>query len=56
MAGNDGDLWIGTLADGVFHYRGGQLDESARRLAGSAGPLARNRGRSQPMPERRSES
>ena len=27
LAGNDGDLWIGTLADGVFHYRGGQLDE-----------------------------
>ena len=27
LAGNDGDLWIGTLADGVFHYRGGQLDD-----------------------------
>ena len=27
LAGNDGDLWIGTLADGVFHYRAGQLEE-----------------------------
>lgn len=27
LAGTDGDIWIGTLANGVFHYRGGQLDE-----------------------------
>jgi len=27
LAGNDGDLWIGTLENGVFHHRGGQLDE-----------------------------
>jgi ligand-binding sensor domain-containing protein len=27
IAGGDGNLWIGTLQDGVFHYRAGQLDE-----------------------------
>jgi ligand-binding sensor domain-containing protein len=27
LAGNDADLWIGTLEDGVFHYHGGQLEE-----------------------------
>lgn len=27
LAGNDGDLWIGTLQSGLFHYRGGQLEE-----------------------------
>jgi ligand-binding sensor domain-containing protein len=27
LAGTEGDLWIGTLAAGAFHYRGGQLDE-----------------------------
>ncbi|HEV3201890.1 MAG TPA: hypothetical protein VGZ73_28530 [Bryobacteraceae bacterium] len=27
LGGNDGDLWIGTLANGVFHYAGGQLDD-----------------------------
>jgi len=27
LAGTDGDLWIGTLADGLFHDRGGELDE-----------------------------
>jgi ligand-binding sensor domain-containing protein len=27
IAGSDGHLWIGTLNDGVFHYRAGQLDE-----------------------------
>jgi|HubBroStandDraft_1064217.scaffolds.fasta_scaffold00809_2 hypothetical protein len=27
LAGNDGNLWIGTLQDGVFHHRAGQLDE-----------------------------
>jgi ligand-binding sensor domain-containing protein len=27
IAGSDGNLWIGTLQDGVFHYRAGQLDE-----------------------------
>src|ERR1017187_10471638 len=26
-AGNDGDLWIGSLANGGFHYRAGQLEE-----------------------------
>jgi ligand-binding sensor domain-containing protein len=27
LAGIDGSLWIGTLANGVFHYRAGQLEE-----------------------------
>jgi ligand-binding sensor domain-containing protein len=27
LAGTDGNLWIGTLANGVFHYRAGQLEE-----------------------------
>jgi len=27
LAGNDGDIWIGTLASGVFHHRAGQLEE-----------------------------
>jgi ligand-binding sensor domain-containing protein len=27
LAGNDGDLWIGTLENGVFHHRAGQLEE-----------------------------
>lgn len=27
LAGTDGDLWIGTLADGLFHDRGGELEE-----------------------------
>ena len=27
LAGNDGDVWIGTLADGVFHDRGGQIGQ-----------------------------
>jgi hypothetical protein len=27
LVGNDGDLWIGTLENGVFEYRGGQLEE-----------------------------
>ncbi len=26
IAGHDGDIWIGTLDRGVFHYRAGQLD------------------------------
>ena len=26
LAGTDGNLWIGTLASGVFHYRAGQLE------------------------------
>ena len=26
LAGNDGDVWIGTLDRGVFHYRAGQLE------------------------------
>ena len=25
LAGSEGDLWIGTLAEGAFHYRAGQL-------------------------------
>lgn len=25
LAGTEGDLWIGTLASGAFHYRGGQM-------------------------------
>ena len=27
LSGDEGDLWIGTLNNGVFHYRGGQLEE-----------------------------
>jgi hypothetical protein len=27
LAGTEGDLWIGTHTSGVFHYRGGQLDD-----------------------------
>jgi ligand-binding sensor domain-containing protein len=27
MAGSDADLWIGTLAGGLFHYRGGQMED-----------------------------
>ena len=27
LAGNDGDLWIGTLDSGLFHYRAGQMEE-----------------------------
>jgi ligand-binding sensor domain-containing protein len=26
LAGTEGDLWIGTLANGLFHYHAGQLD------------------------------
>ena len=32
LAGNDGDLWIGTLADGLFHHHAGQLDELRHTL------------------------
>ena len=32
LAGNDADLWIGTLADGLFHYRGGQLEDLSSDL------------------------
>ena len=32
LAGSDADLWIGTLADGVFHYRGGQLEDLSSDL------------------------
>ena len=32
LAGNDGNIWIGTLADGVFHHRAGQLEELASAL------------------------
>ncbi|MGO9259493.1 MAG: hypothetical protein ACLQU1_24735 [Bryobacteraceae bacterium] len=27
LAGSEGNLWIGTLENGVFHYRAGQLEE-----------------------------
>jgi hypothetical protein len=27
LAGEDGNIWIGTLDSGVFHYRGGKLEE-----------------------------
>ncbi len=27
LAGNDGNIWIGTLENGAFHYHAGQLDE-----------------------------
>jgi ligand-binding sensor domain-containing protein len=27
LAGNDGDVWIGTLKSGVFHDRGGELEQ-----------------------------
>jgi len=27
LAGNDGDIWIGTLAEGLFHYRAGEVEE-----------------------------
>ena len=27
LAGNEGDIWIGTLGNGVFHHRAGQLEE-----------------------------
>jgi ligand-binding sensor domain-containing protein len=27
LAGNDGNIWIGTLESGVFHHRAGQLEE-----------------------------
>jgi ligand-binding sensor domain-containing protein len=27
LAGNDGDIWIGTLENGVFRHRAGQLEE-----------------------------
>lgn len=32
LAGSDGNLWIGTLQDGVFHHRAGQLDQLAAAL------------------------
>jgi ligand-binding sensor domain-containing protein len=32
LAGGDGDLWIGTLANGVFHYRAGELEDLAFAL------------------------
>ncbi len=32
LAGNDGDIWIGTLADGLFRDRAGQLEELAAAL------------------------
>ena len=32
LAGNDADLWIGTLAAGLFHYRGGQLEDLSSDL------------------------
>ena len=32
LAGNDGDLWIGTLENGLFHDRGGELDDLGAAL------------------------
>ncbi len=32
LAGTDADLWIGTLAAGLFHYRGGQLEDLSSDL------------------------
>jgi len=32
LAGSDGNLWIGTLKDGVFHHRAGQLDQLVAAL------------------------
>jgi hypothetical protein len=32
LAGNDGDLWIGTLQDGVFHYQGGEIEDLGAAL------------------------
>lgn len=32
LAGTDGDLWIGTLAHGLFHYRGGELEDLSSAL------------------------
>jgi ligand-binding sensor domain-containing protein len=32
VAGEEGDLWIGTLASGLFHYHGGELDDLAATL------------------------
>ena len=32
LAGSDGNLWIGTLQDGVFHHRAGQLDQLVAAL------------------------
>jgi ligand-binding sensor domain-containing protein len=32
LAGSDGNLWIGTLQDGVFHYHAGQLDQLGAAL------------------------
>ena len=43
LAGSDGDLWIGTLDNGVFHYRAGQLEELLSALPDLAGSFARCR-------------
>jgi len=32
ISGNDGNLWFGTLQDGVFHHRAGQLDQLLSEL------------------------
>jgi ligand-binding sensor domain-containing protein len=32
LAGDEGDLWLGTLDRGLFHYHGGQLDDLAANL------------------------
>jgi ligand-binding sensor domain-containing protein len=32
LAGNDGNIWIGSLENGVFHQRAGQLEELAGAL------------------------
>ena len=37
LAGTDGDLWIGTLSDGLFHDRGGEMRGASFGTARSAG-------------------
>src|SRR5262249_36244173 len=32
LAGTDGDLWIGSLANGLWHYRGGELENLRTEL------------------------
>ena len=35
IAGDEGDIWIGTLEGGLFHYQGGELSELAGALPDS---------------------
>jgi len=32
VSGDDGDIWIGTLENGLYHYHGGELDDLAAAL------------------------